>query len=37
MEKNWCIFESGHMIDSVGSWYRVIIVCTGSIHSGAIF
>ena len=32
-----CIFECGKMVDSLGYWYGVILVCYGTIHSGASF
>ena len=35
METFRCIFQSGHMVDSLGYWSGVIIVCTGFLHSGA--
>ena len=32
-----CIFESGHLVDSLVAWFGVIIVCAGSFHSDATF
>ena len=37
MGKNRYIFESGHIVPSLGAWYGVITVCAGSFHSGEHF
>ena len=32
-----CKFESGHMVESLGAWYDVILVFSGYFHSNATF
>ena len=31
------VFECGHMVESFGCWYIVILICAGYLHSGANF